>query len=111
MMGLVRDSEGNVAFDDWDNIPRGWLSQMQPTDFDYCMSKMSNEGKEKAIRGDNDHQMMSMKVKYKFTALEDFWAPEVATQYIQGQTYSVREGNVKLHELVKTWQGQSKVEV
>ena len=50
-------------------------------------------------------------VLYRFRCMEDFFSTETKSQYVKGLTYSVRDGNEKLHKLVQDWSGQHKVEV
>ena len=49
--------------------------------------------------------------QYRFVALEDSFEPSVSTHYAEGQTYSVRAGNAKLHALAKKWIEENKIKV
>ncbi len=47
----------------------------------------------------------------RFTALEDFYSPELKSSYVKGLSYTVRPGDVLLVKLVPTWIDEGKVEL
>lgn len=47
----------------------------------------------------------------RFRAEQTFFSPEVMSEYIKGQMYTVRPGNLFLENLVKGWLLEAKVSV
>lgn len=47
----------------------------------------------------------------QFTPLTDFFSEQVGSQYIEGLSYSVREGNDVLAGLVPVWVKEGKVRI
>ena len=47
---------------------------------------------------------------YQFTCLNSFHSDETLSEYVEGLTYTVKDGNTKLHDLVqKKWLPAGKV--
>jgi len=45
----------------------------------------------------------------RFTALQDFYSPETASQYVSGLSYTVAAADVRLHKLIARWIAEGKI--
>lgn len=55
--------------------------------------------------------MMTGTAVAKFIVRKDFRSRTLSTDYVKGQSYTLREGNVKLADKLKEWQADEKVQI
>lgn len=111
-LGLVRDLNENICFDDFNKIPAALFTSLTEKDRAYCMKKMTVEGKTAmAELLKQAKRPIFGEVVYNFTALETFFCKVMCTEYVEGLSYGVREGNDKLHNQAQIWKNKKKIEV
>ena len=52
-----------------------------------------------------------MTIPYLFIPTQTFFSEAFGSQYTKGRTYTVRDGNTRLHEAVQQWAAEKKVQI